>query len=169
MEQREKKLFNDYLEIVAPAMMEYENRANAFPTGILNEVRNVFFHLAKKSLLEDEVKKQEELSKAEVHMKRAVRDSYKYLCVSLENSYQYYIKKFKIPLPKIKNERLRKIVLNIEHKHEVSLKNLYEARKMETHIDSNEKDDEIYKKYGVALESYRELLNQINEFYSFSE
>ncbi len=163
---KEKNIFANYLKVVAPAMIEYENITNAFPTGVLNEVRDVFFHLAKTSTLSDEELREREISKADRHMTRAMRDCYKYICAALENTYQNYQKKFTALLKNIKTEEEKQKALLIEETHIQAMKNLTSARTMEIDPLSDDKDEEIFKAYDKALSTYRLLMKQIESFFS---
>ncbi len=165
--KREKEIFQSYLDVVVPSMIEYENQANAFPTGIMNEIRDIFFHFSKMAAL-DEAKQEDELVKAERHMKRAMRDCYKYLCVAFENRYQNYREDYKAFLRKMKSDNLRAQAMKIEEQHMIAMDALTNARVKEKAIDASKKDEEIYVAYKKAIQEYRNLMEEIKGLYSLN-
>ncbi|MDY6329440.1 MAG: hypothetical protein SPL51_08140 [Lachnospiraceae bacterium] len=94
---REKEIYEKYQNIVTPYIMELEVRDSEYPIEIMNEIRAIFTHLSRYKLQMSE----KDLSSAENHMKRAILDCYKYLCISIsEEIYNF-------------RERYRKVDLKI--------------------------------------------------------
>ncbi len=166
LNSKEKEIFSSYLEVVVPSMIEYENLTNAFPTGIMNEIRDVFFHFSKMVAIVDKNRQEQEFAKANRHMKRAMRDCYKYLCVAYENNYQNYRIYSKSFLRKIKKDSLINQISKIEQQHIVALEVLTKSRTMEKDIMSSERDEEIFTEYEKAVEAYKKLMEEIKTLYT---
>ena len=77
--EREKRIYEQYQEIIAPFIIELEVRDNEYPIELFNEIRSIFTHLSRYKVQSSE----EDISLAEGHVKRAILDCYKYLCISI--------------------------------------------------------------------------------------
>jgi hypothetical protein len=140
--------------------------ANTFPTEVLNEIRAVFTHLAKYTLSDDPTIKAKNLTKAEGHIKRSILDCYKYLCMTYEDVYTKFDKRYKSTdlsfvdngefLPKLLKARKNAFTL------------LIDARKSDLTIDSDDevKTDEAYEKYGKAFDAYSKVYTLITDSYT---
>lgn len=71
--KRENEIYEKYQNIIAPYIMELEVRDSEYPIEIMNE---------------------KELSSAENHMKRAILDCYKYLCISISEEIYSFRKNY---------------------------------------------------------------------------
>ncbi len=160
-----KTIFDNYLKTVAPLVIEYENLMNAFPTGVLNEIRDVMFHLAKSESLTEVDLQKRELKKADRHMTRAMRDCYKYICIAYESFYKNYSEKCKYLLRKIKIEQEKCKAVEIEQQHIIALADIDYARELEVSLESDDIDDKIYMAYEKAKASYEVLCSKIKDFY----
>lgn len=162
------KIYEDYLDVVAPLTIQYEDITNAFPTGILNEIRDVMFHIAKaeSGRLDKGEDIDGEITKAKRHMTRAMRDCYKYICAAMENIYQNFQVKQKQLCNKIKTEQDKNNYFLVEKTHFESMQLLTNAREMEIDPLSKEKDEEIYSAYKIAVENYKKLVENIYKYYS---
>ncbi len=74
----ELEIYQTYQEVIAPLILTIEVVDGEFPIEILNEIRSIFTHLSRYKLQNSE----KDLASAQRHVKRAVLDCYKYLCVS---------------------------------------------------------------------------------------
>lgn len=75
------RLLSEYANIVNPLIVEYEVEKNEFPIEILNEVRAIIGHIVRATATKDEEEIAENIKKAHSHVKRAMLDGFKYLCV----------------------------------------------------------------------------------------
>lgn len=165
IDERIKDIYEKYIYVICPYILQYELLDNTFPIEILNEIRAVFTHIAKCYLSEDTLIKEKNLSKAENHIKRTILDCYKYICVAYEDKYAEFGRKYRrIDLSLVDNgEFLPKLLEN--HKYATDL--MQEARKSDLLITS---DDEVsigeaYKKYEAAFIAYSSVYNLINNSY----
>lgn len=84
--EKEKAIYTKYQDIICLYIMELEVRDSEYPIEIFNEIRSVFTHLARYKLQDE----QNDLISAERHIKRAILDCYKYLCISIaENTAKF--------------------------------------------------------------------------------
>ena len=82
LNKREIEIYEKYQNIIMPYIMELEVRDVEYPIEIMNEVRAVFTHLSRYKVQCSE----KDLYSAENHIKRAILDCYKYLCISIAES-----------------------------------------------------------------------------------
>ncbi len=78
LDSREKGIYNYYSELIAPLIGMLEVVDEEYPVEILNEIRAIFTHMSRYKLDDSE----SDLLDAEKHVKRAILDCYKYLCIS---------------------------------------------------------------------------------------
>lgn len=88
---REKEIYKKYQDIIAPYIIELEVRDSEFPIEIFNEIRSIFTHLSRYKIQDSE----DDLSAAEGHLKRAILDCYKYLCISIAMSLHQFRQEYK--------------------------------------------------------------------------
>lgn len=91
IQDRENEIYRKYQDIIAPYIIELEVRDSEFPIEILNEIRAIFTHLSRYKIQNSE----EDLSAAEGHLKRAMLDCYKYLCISIAISLHQFREQYK--------------------------------------------------------------------------
>lgn len=91
LQDRENEIYRKYQDIVAPYVIELEVRDSEFPIEIFNEIRAIFTHLSRYKIQNSE----EDLAAAEGHLKRAVLDCYKYLCISIAISLHQFREEYK--------------------------------------------------------------------------
>jgi hypothetical protein len=89
--KRAVEIYRTYTEVVSPLIITLEILDGEFPVEVLNEIRAVFGHLSK-AYLNGRVEgvAERNLSKAEGHMKRAILDLYKYLCLAYDDNYREF-------------------------------------------------------------------------------
>lgn len=71
-------IYDAYANVIAPFIVQLEALDGEFPVEILNEIRAIFTHISRCSLAETEVIYQDNIAKAERHVKRAILDCHKY-------------------------------------------------------------------------------------------
>lgn len=79
-EARERKIYEQYQNIIAPFIVELEVRDTEYPIEIFNEIRAIFTHLSRYKL-QNSIS---DLNAAESHVKRAILDCFKYICISIK-------------------------------------------------------------------------------------
>jgi hypothetical protein len=79
LEYTEAEIYEQYQNVIAPFIIELETRDTEYPIEIFNEIRSIFTHLSRYKIQGNE----KELISAERHVKRAILDCYKYLCVAI--------------------------------------------------------------------------------------
>ena len=165
IEERIKDIHKNYIEVISPHILQYELLNNKFPIEILNEIRAIFTHLSKYYLSEDISIKENNLLKAESHIKRAILDCYKYICMTYDDKYAEFERNYKrIDLSLVDNgEFLPKLL----EKRKNAIELMLEARKSDLLITSDDEIgiDEAYKKYETAFIEYSSIYKLINDSY----
>lgn len=128
--------------------------SNTFPIEILNEIRAVFTHLGKYYLSDDDLVKENNVTKAESHIKRAILDCYKYICMAYEDKYISFERMYKnTDLSFIDNGDFLPNLLNTR-KNAIDL--MLDARKSDLKVKSEGEivSDDTYQKYEKAFIAY---------------
>lgn len=86
MIEKETGIYQQYRDVIAPFIAELEVRDTEYPIEIFNEIRAIFTHLTRYKLSESE----SELISAERHVKRAILDCFKYMCISMAEEMQMF-------------------------------------------------------------------------------
>ena len=81
-EQMEFEIYQTYQEVVAPLIITLEVYDTEYPIEVFNEIRSMFLHLSR-FRVQGDIK---EVSVCKRHLKRAILDCYKYLCVYLRKN-----------------------------------------------------------------------------------
>ena len=165
LNKREQLIYEQYQNVIAPFIMELEVRDTEYPIEIFNEIRAIFTHLSRYKLQNSS----SDLNAAEKHVKRAVLDCFKYLCV-LCVSISEKVNKFRT--------EYKNVDLNLADNgkflpHLGELEN--EAKKLNVKAKQSEikklNDDELYALYEAAYIKYSELdkfLDDSNEAILFA-
>ena len=160
-ESRISELCRQYNEIVCPLIMQIEIYDKRFPVEILNEIRAVFGHLSKSFISDSEENKAKNIEDATSHMNRAILDCFKYLCISLDDSYKNFEKKYKhVDLSLVSDGDF---LSELPKKRKYAAKKLYEAKMTELGIehDSETRQDSL-EKYDEAYHAFCEVEGFIN-------
>jgi hypothetical protein len=156
LQKRISTIYGNYLDVVQPLLIDIEVVTGRFPTQVLNEIRSIFAHLARANRCSesDITVAENNCTKAERHMKRAIFDCYKTLCFAyFERVKLFYQEYATVDLHLADNGNF----LNGLNEREVSAKNAFlKARKAEAN-GLNISEDEIYKFYEEAYSSYEDL------------
>ena len=91
-DSRLSAIYETYLSVISPFIIQLEALDGEFPVEILNEIRSIFTHLARCNSTEKEQIYEENIIKAERHVKRAVLDCFKYLCVAYDEYFRRFTK-----------------------------------------------------------------------------
>ena len=76
-----------YINTISPFILQLETLDGEFPVEILNEIRAIFTHISRCSLAETSDVYDDNIVKAERHVKRAILDCHKYVCVAYDEHY----------------------------------------------------------------------------------
>lgn len=156
-------LLLEYGTQLAPRIVEYEVEQCEFPVEVLNEIRSIYAHLYRASVAIDINDAIGNITKAKSHSKRAILDCYKYLCVTYDERYHGFFKKFNY-INWSKSGFIKEIG-QIDQKRASAVELLRRAKVQESteaksgNPDANDTEDyrDLYKK---AYEAYYEL-NQL--------
>ena len=85
-------IYDAYLSVISPFIIQLETLDGEFPVEILNEIRSIFTHLARCSVTDKDIVYEENIAKAERHVKRAILDCFKYLCVAYDEYFRRFSK-----------------------------------------------------------------------------
>ena len=156
---RINNLYNTYLFVICPFIAQLERTDNKFPIAILNEIRAIATHLGRLNLSNDINVINDNLTKAERHIKRTVLDCFKYSCLSLEDNYQKFERLYRrADLSIVDNGEF---LPNLTKMRIETLRSLKEAQSYE--ITENCSEDELFKKYELAYNNYAEVDSYIND------
>lgn len=89
------QIYNTYLKVVQPFIVQLEIMDTNFPIEILNEIRSIFQHFSKCYAYPDPKNINKNISKANSHLKRAILDCYKYACLSFDDEYKAFLHKYR--------------------------------------------------------------------------
>ncbi len=149
--QREVQIYRQYQEIICGYIAELEVRDTEYPIEVFNEVRAIFTHLSRFKL----GGKESNLDAAEKHVKRAILDCFKYMCIS----YAEEITKFRFEYRKVNLGVADngKFLPNLD-KLERDAKAAYiKAKKAE--VKGVISDADLYSLYEDAYNKYKELFD----------
>lgn len=153
-------IFNAYLKVISPFIVQLEVLDNKFPVEILNEIRAIFTHLARSATTDKPEVYSKNITKAERHVKRAVLDCFKYLCYAYENKYKEFEKLYKnVDLSLIDNGNFLPELCK-RRKQAVNLLNKAKEKEIDT-----ENVDETFEDFENAYNAFADVYNFINDSY----
>ena len=151
MESRIKEIYGQYLETVGPLIVQLEIYDGSFPAETLLEIKGILDHLAKSALCESPEEAERNVTKAESHLKMALLDCFKYLCVSLDDRYKRFEARYaRADLSLIDGGDF---VRKLSEGRKNAAKKLLEARVTDMEIGRGE----AYEKYEEAFHAYSEV------------
>lgn len=155
--KREKDIYEQYQKTISYFIVELEVRDVEFPVEIFNEIRSIFTHLARFKLQNS----LDDLTSAERHVKRAILDCYKYMCVSYAEEISQFRESYrKVDLKIADNGAFLPKLDQLEHKAKMSC---LLAKRAE--ITSQASEDELYKLFEEAYNNYENLSSFLNDSY----
>lgn len=151
MNEREVKIYKQYRDIVSYFITELEVRDTEYPIEIFNEIRATFTHLSRYKL----DNKEADLISAERHIKRAILDGFKYMCVSYAEELHSFRQRYKnVQLSLADNGKFLPKLDALEHEAE----KIYINAKREE-IKGVISEDELYKLFENSYNIYAEVSN----------
>ena len=157
---RFKGICNQYLDVLSKYIIKYEALENDFPVGVMNEIRATFTHIAKMVTCDNPAQQEKELTNAEGHIKRAIRDCYKYNCVSFERRYSLFHSNF------VKEQYNAETLIKIEQEHDEAIKYLVLARTKEisgvSSLNPDDVDKQEYNNYIQAISHFETMYDLIH-------
>ena len=155
LHEREKRIYEQYETVIAYFIAELEVRDTEYPIEVFNEIRSIFTHLSRYKLNNNV----DDLVSAERHVKRAILDCFKYMCVSFAEE----IKEFR--------HAYRKVDLKIaENGHFLPELDKLEDDAKQAYIDAKKSEirgklseEEVYAMYEDAYNKYHELSHYLVE------
>lgn len=156
LEERKLEILRKYQDIISVFVVELEVRDCEYPIEIFNEIRAIFTHLARFELCKSE----DDLQAAESHVKRAVLDCYKYLCISIAEKVKGFHQQYKnVDLSIIDNGDFLRQLNELDNK----CRNAYISAKK---ADGKKMpEDTTYCMYESAYNQYSKLDNLIDDAY----
>lgn len=149
--EREINIYKQYQDIIAPFIAELEVRDTEYPIEIFNEVRSIFTHLSRYKIQ----KQAKDLISAESHVKRAILDCFKYMCISMAEEINDFRNSYKkVDLKLADNGKFLPELDRLEH----IAKKSYKTAKV-SEIKKEISDDELYVLFETAYNNYKTLLD----------
>ncbi len=154
----EFEIYQTYQDVIAPLIATLEVLDSEYPIEIFNEIRSIFLHLSRYKVQHSE----KDVFTAKRHVKRAILDCYKYICVSYAEKLEEFRVEYKeVNLNLADNgnflPQLNKLDVEAREK-------LFKAKEFEiqTHLEDSEANDNyLYSLYEEAYLSYKEIDNFI--------
>ena len=156
-DQRIKEIHHQYKNVISPFIMQLEVLDGLYPIEILNEIRAVFGHLSKCYLSEGPDAIERNLDKADGHIKRAILDCYKYLCLAYNDKYKEFDNNYRnVDLSEIDNGEFLPVLCK---KRIEAINKLTDAKKNELQTSDVEV---LYNGFEEAYNAYADVYNLIN-------
>ena len=165
-------IFKVYTEIISSMVIQLETQDGQFPIEILNEVRAVFTHFARCALCGSSNDKEynDNIKKAEGHIKRAVLDCFKYMCLSYDDKYKAFEERYKnVDLIVIDNGEFYP---NLIHKRKLAVDQFYYAKSTEVKhqsldntLDAFQDAYNLYVEVDDYIESHYDRLHMAKKRY----
>lgn len=157
-DSRLSAIYETYLSVISPFIIQLEALDGEFPVEILNEIRSIFTHLARCNSTEKEQIYEENIIKAERHVKRAVLDCFKYLCVAYDEYFRRFTKLNRnVDLSFVDNGHF---IQKLSSLHNNAVHNKTEAQKKELVAENIE---DVFEDYEKAFNSYAAVYNLIQD------
>ena len=159
----EYEIYKTYQDAIAPLIATLEVLDSEYPIEVFNEIRSMFLHLSRYNVQGSE----KDVYTAKRHVKRAILDCYKYLCVSYSErmtAFKYEYKEVNLNLADN-----GKFLPKLNELDDKAKKDLINAKEFEikTHLeDSEENDNKLYSLYEKAYLSYKNLNEHLEKSYS---
>lgn len=158
-ELRIREIHRQYIEIICPFIIELETDDCEYPVEIMNEIRAIETHLARADLSADNQIKNQNITQAEHHVKRAILDCFKYSCLSLTLKHKQIRHDYRnADLHLIDNG---KFLTELSEKEKSAKNSLITAKKAE--LSGNLQTDELYRLYEKAYQASAESFNFLEE------
>ena len=152
---RELNIYTQYQDIIAGFIAELEVRDVEYPIEIFNEIRSIFTHLSRYKIQN----KNKDLYAAERHIKRAILDCFKYMCISYAEEVKNFRNSYKKVDLKIADNG--KFLPRLDELDNVARKSYLCAKKAEIKGDISE--DQLYDLYQKAFNDYSAVSMHIEE------
>lgn len=157
---RVNEIHRKYFEIISPFIIQLEVLDGEFPIEILNEIRAVFGHLSKAHLNNEASIVEHNIEKADSHIKRAILDCYKYLCLAYDDKYKEFSNKYiNVDLSVVGDGEFLPLLCQ---KRNNAIQKLSNAKKLEI---SKTNENDLYNAYEDAYNAYADTYNYIEAFY----
>lgn len=170
MHQIEREIYEEYQTKIIPFIVTLEALDGEFPVEILNEIRAIFTHFLVYKLENSD----NDLHLALRHLRRAILDCHKYVCVSIEENIKMFRHEYRnVNLSLADNG---KFLPTLNKLHQVARGKVIEAKRFEsgqknTSNDKEEETDLLYQKYEEAWTAYDDLdkfLEESNQAIGFA-
>ena len=158
--ERIVEIYDAYVNTISPFILQLETLDGEFPIEILNEIRAIFTHISRCSLTETLEVYEDNIVKAERHIKRAILDCHKYVCVAYDEHYKRFDRLYKsVDLSVVDNGDF---LVDLCQKRKLAVQLLQSAKRLEL---NGEADDEIYRAYADAYNAYSDVYRLIEDSY----
>lgn len=153
---RLSEIYTAYLTVISPFIIQLETLDGEFPVEILNEIRSIFTHLARCSSAADEKIYEDNVIKAERHVKRAILDCFKYMCVAYDEHFRRFSKMNRnVDLSFVDNGSFLQELTSLRIE---AVNNKTAAQKKELAAENLE---DVFEDYEKAYNSYAAVYNLI--------
>lgn len=149
-------IFDMYLNDISVLILQYEIMCGEFPIAVQNEIRSAFTHLARASIAESRTIVERNIQKIELHMKRALLDCHKYICIAVLDQYDSFFRDYDgVDLSYIGSGEF---LLSVHKLHKEAIDTLVKARKLEL---ANSDDEILYTAFQDAYDLFSQLYEKL--------
>lgn len=154
------EIYDAYINTISPFILQLESLDGEFPVEILNEIRAIFTHISRCSLAETAEVYEDNIVKAERHVKRAILDCHKYMCVAYDEHYKRFDELYKnIDLSVVDNGDF---LIDLCQKRKTAVRLLQDAKRFEL---AGKDDRTVYDSYANAYNAYSDVYNLVENSY----
>lgn len=151
-EEQLNQIFSLYTDKINAMVAVYNSVTGEFPIGVLNELRDIFSHMAQSLLADDPETISRQLGRAQSHCKRAAVDSFKYAATAYSRIYDDFKKTYQhVDLSYIDNGQFLPKLTKL---HAEAGQLMTKARLIEADVHT---DDQMYEAYEDAFNCYLAL------------
>lgn len=155
------KLYDVYLQYhksIKIFITQLESLQNRFPVEIVNEIRAVFSHIAKVYVTQDISSVDDNIRKAQGHMRRAQLDAFKYMCYA----YLKYYNDFKVTYRNVDLSKVNngEFLIELTNMYTDAVEKTMTAKEIENTADDT---TESYSAYEEAYYASAQLYKHIKE------
>jgi len=154
------EIYDAYINTISPFILQLESLDGEFPVEILNEIRAIFTHISRCSLAKAPEIYEDNIVKAERHIKRAILDCHKYICIAYDEHYKRFDRLYKgVDLSVVDNGDF---LTELCQKRKTAVQLLQNAKRLEL---KGENDNIVYGSYADAYNAYSDVYNLIENSY----
>lgn len=154
------QIYETYLTVISPFIIQLEILDSEYPVEIMNELRAILTHISRCYTTKNQELIEDNINKAERHVKRAVLDCYKYLCVSYDEFYKSFERQYEnVDMSVIDNGDF---LPHLSKKRKIAIESISNAKRKELILENA---DDVFEDFENAYHAFSDVYNLINASY----